>query len=124
MKKLIAILLMLTLMTCLFTCLVSASAAPTENEDQAEEVTIVSTYINDDGELILVMSDGTERNAGATEEVGQESDGEKTFFFTPGNFVSNLYYMGVGMVGIFLVIGIIVLATVVLNRAFSGKAKE
>jgi hypothetical protein len=32
--------------------------------------------------------------------------------------------MGVGMVGIFLVIGIIILATVALNRVFSGKAKE
>jgi Na+-transporting methylmalonyl-CoA/oxaloacetate decarboxylase gamma subunit len=124
MKKLIVIFLMLSLLICILPCFASASTAPTDNEDQAEEVTIVSTYINDDGELILVMSDGTERNAGATEEVGQESDGEKTFFFTPGNFVSNLYYMGVGMVGIFLVIGIIVLATVLLNRAFSGKAKE
>ena len=124
MKKLIVIFLMLSLLICILPCFASASAAPVENEDQAEEVTIVSTYINDEGNLILVMSDGTERNAGATEEVGQEADGEKTFFFTPGNFVSNLYYMGVGMVGIFLVIGIIVLATVVLNRAFSGKAKE
>lgn len=32
------------------------------------------------------------------------------------NFISNLYYMGVGMLGIFLVIGIIILITELLNR--------
>ncbi len=32
------------------------------------------------------------------------------------NFVSNLYYMGVGMLGIFLVIGVIILITELLNR--------
>ncbi len=32
------------------------------------------------------------------------------------NFVDNLYYMGVGMLGIFAVIGIIVLITMLLNR--------
>ncbi len=32
------------------------------------------------------------------------------------NFVDNLYYMGVGMLGIFVVIGVIVLITMLLNR--------
>ena len=48
---------------------------------------------------------------------------ERLYYNTNG-LISNLYYMGVGMVGIFLVIGIIILATVLLNRVFSGKAKE
>ena len=42
----------------------------------------------------------------------------------PMAFVENLKYMGVGMIGIFIVIGIIILCTVGLNRIFSGKAKE
>ena len=33
-----------------------------------------------------------------------------------GNFFSNLYYMGVGMLGIFLVIGVIILITMLLNK--------
>ena len=33
-----------------------------------------------------------------------------------GNFISNLYYMGVGMLGIFLVIGVIILITMLLNH--------
>ena len=32
------------------------------------------------------------------------------------NFVDNLYYMAVGMAGIFLVIGIIILITMLLNK--------
>ncbi len=37
------------------------------------------------------------------------------------NFVDNLYYMGVGMLGIFVVIGIIIVATVIINKATSKK---
>ena len=38
-------------------------------------------------------------------------------------FIENLKYMGVGMLGIFLVIGMIVLSTMLINRLFSGKTK-
>ena len=37
------------------------------------------------------------------------------------NFVDNLYYMGVGMLGIFVVIGVIVLLTMLLNHITSSK---
>ncbi len=114
---------MLSLLICVLPCFAAAETPAKGTEVPEEEVTIVSTYVNDDGDLILVMSDGTERNAGATEEIGQEPTSDKTFFFSPGNFVQNLYYMGVGMVGIFIVIGIIVLSTLLLNRLFRKKAE-
>jgi hypothetical protein len=41
--------------------------------------------------------------------------------FDPLNFVENLRYMGFGMLGIFVVIGLIVISTVVLNRVTAGK---
>ena len=37
------------------------------------------------------------------------------------NFVDNLYYMAVGMAGIFLVIGVIILITMALNKLTKGK---
>ncbi len=40
-------------------------------------------------------------------------------FFKPINFVTNLEYMGIGMLGIFIVIGVIMAATVILNKIFS-----
>lgn len=39
--------------------------------------------------------------------------------FEPMNFVYSLKYMGMGMLGIFVVIGVIILATYLLNKIFS-----
>lgn len=39
--------------------------------------------------------------------------------FNPMAFVDNLQYMGVGMLVIFTIIGIIILATKLVNRLFS-----
>lgn len=39
--------------------------------------------------------------------------------FEPANFLHNLKYMGTGMLAIFAVIGIIILATMLINYLFS-----
>ena len=39
-------------------------------------------------------------------------------------FVENLRFMGIGMLGIFIIIGIIIVATVIINKVFSGKEKQ
>lgn len=44
--------------------------------------------------------------------------------FEPMNFVSNLYYMGMGMLGIFVVIGVIILVTMALGRVLGHKAEK
>ena len=43
--------------------------------------------------------------------------------FEPMNFINNLVYMGAGMLGIFIVIGLIVATTVCLNM-FTAKGKR
>lgn len=43
--------------------------------------------------------------------------------FNPMAFVANLSYMGKGLAVIFVVIGVIVAVTAILNRIFSGKDK-
>ncbi|MBQ7779373.1 MAG: hypothetical protein IJ404_02665 [Clostridia bacterium] len=40
-------------------------------------------------------------------------------FFEPGRFLEMLRYMGVGMLIIFVLIGIIILATLAINKVFS-----
>lgn len=40
-------------------------------------------------------------------------------FFEPDNFIDNLQYMGIGMLVIFVVIGVIILATALINYLFS-----
>jgi len=41
--------------------------------------------------------------------------------FIPKNFIDNLEYMGIGMLIIFIVIGIIIGATMLINKIFSRK---
>ncbi len=44
--------------------------------------------------------------------------------FDPMNFVENLKYMGTGMLGIFIVIGAIILVTMGLNKSTTPKDKD
>ena len=44
--------------------------------------------------------------------------------FNPAAFVENLKYMGVGMLGIFIVIGVIILSVVVINKVTSPGKKN
>ena len=56
-------------------------------------------------------------------EAAVEEDAPK-MIFEPMNFVKNLSYMGVGMLGIFIVIGVIIIAVVVLNKATAPKKTD
>ncbi len=85
--------------------------------------------------LLPLSATAPESDAPADETIGEESsdvqapeeeDKEEApgITFQPKKFIESLKYMGTGMIGIFLVIAIIIVATVILNRVFSGKAKE
>ncbi len=49
---------------------------------------------------------------------------DSSFMVEPTNFIKNLSYMGLGMLGIFIVIGLIMVVTFVLNKIFSKKNDE
>lgn len=59
----------------------------------------------------------------AAEDEGAENDAPK-MIFEPLNFVKNLSYMGLGMLGIFIVIGVIIIATALLNKLFKDKKED
>ena len=44
--------------------------------------------------------------------------------FNPAAFIENLQYMGVGMLGIFIVIGVIILSVVVLNKVTAPRKRN
>jgi len=44
--------------------------------------------------------------------------------FDPSQFVKNLPYMGMGMLGIFIVIGVIAALTMVLNAVTAERKKD
>lgn len=45
-------------------------------------------------------------------------------FFRPENFIGMLRYMGIGMLVIFVIIGVIILATMAINKIFSKKKES
>ena len=51
----------------------------------------------------------------AAEETGTQ------LVFQPMNFIENLQHMGIGMIVIFVVIGVIALTTMLINKAFADK---
>ena len=44
--------------------------------------------------------------------------------FNPMAFVDNLYYMGMGMAGIIIVMGVLIAITTLLNKIFSKTNKK
>ncbi len=48
----------------------------------------------------------------------------ENLFFEPMNFVTSLAWLGKGMFGILVVMGIIIGVTVLLNKVASGKKKD
>ncbi len=60
----------------------------------------------------------TVETTGVSEEVPAAE-----FNFNPGNFVANLKYMGLGMLGIFVVIGIIIIVTSLLSKVKTKDAE-
>ena len=44
--------------------------------------------------------------------------------FEPLNFVKNLSYMGIGMLGVFMIVGIIILATYAIAKFTCGKKND
>lgn len=74
-------------------------------------------------ETVETVAETAVETAAQTAEVLAET----AFTFTPANFVSNLYYMGVGMLAIFVVIAAIigmVYALDVIVKAFSVKVPK
>ena len=47
------------------------------------------------------------------------AEGGAQIVFEPANFVTNLQYMGIGMLVIFAIIGLIALTTMLINKIFS-----
>ena len=49
--------------------------------------------------------------------------GEKNMFFNPALFLEYLPYMGIGMLGVFMIVGVIILSTFVIGKATKPRAK-
>jgi len=67
--------------------------------------------------LTELLTTGTPEATEAAAETAQ-------LVFEPASFVENLQYMGIGMLVIFLVIGMIILSTKLINYLFSDNTAD
>ncbi len=65
--------------------------------------------------LLNVLLTAVSEAPAATENVAPQ------LAFNPSNFVHNLQYMGIGMLVVFIIIGVIILTTLLINKIFSKK---
>jgi hypothetical protein len=69
-----------------------------------------------------VTSEATsEVTSETTSEESSESDNALNLEFYPDGFTRNIQYMGLGMLGIFVVVGVVILLTLVLNKVTTKK---
>ena len=113
-------------LSCLFLLvLVFAAVMPMALAEEAAPVAEEETLAiigGADGPTAILVADTTEdENAEETEEAGAP---KMQFGFYPDRFVDSLQYMLKGLVGIFLVTGLIILVLVVMDKAGNRKKKD
>ena len=97
------------------TMVVESTTKTEEGAAIAED--IILTVGASDGEMNVLFAEQTTETVATTEAA-------PSLGFQPMNFVDNLQYMGVGMLTIFVVIGVIILFTTGINKVFSKKKDE
>ena len=115
MKKIFAILLTLLMVLCLPVA-VLADEAVSSADSPTEDVATVGGVETSDVETSVEATTNTEAS---------ETEGAKTTFgFFPATLAETLPVMGMGMLGIFLVTCVIILAVLVLSKLGKGKDEE
>ena len=131
MKKLLVILMSLLVLLSVMPLCVAAEENTTEaaTESVTEPVTEASTEAATEASTEASTEEETYRctcpNCVVEEETTEVEGPKMTFGFFPQTLMTTLPIMGMGMLGIFLVILVIVLTTVLLNKLGNlGKKNE
>lgn len=93
-----------------------------EEIEEKEGFEVEQSYIDNDDNLILVLKDGKKYNATAEEWISEGEEGME-LGFNSARFTFSLQYMWKGMLAIFIVIAVIILAVVIMSIC-SAKAQE
>ena len=116
--KWLSLAVVLVMMLALLVPMAFAEATPEDMAPDNVGGTAAEDIINQDA----VAEDAIAEDAVAKDDA-TEYDKPDTIF-EPLNFVKNLKYMGLGMLGIFIVIGVIIIATALLNKVFKEKKED
>ncbi len=107
MKKTLLVLLTVLLMLCCASVAVFA-----EGEDLTPEESASSVEVSDE-----TSSESSEESS----EESSQGDDALNLQFYPDGFTRNIQYMGLGMLGIFVVVGVVIVLTLVLNKVTTNK---
>ena len=124
MKSFVKVILITVISLALLTSMTCFTVWAEESDTVAESETSVSTVGGADDPASVDTATETESEFVTDTETESETDTAANFDFAPGNFVINLKYMAAGMVGIFLVIGAIILTIVLLGKLTAPKKKR
>ena len=118
MKNIFKILLVVLVLVMALTSLsATAFAAEAQSADEiAAEKAVEKTYQTKEGDLVFVFEDGSEYNVTDGKWIAEPTEQKAMalkFEFT--NLPQSLKYMGVGMLCIFVVIGVIILCVFLMN---------
>ena len=127
--KLSVLALAFLLMLTLFSFAVNAEEITASETDTAPVTETVSdTEASDteasDTEISESEISDTEVSESETTETNADDASAMNFDFMPEQFIINLKYMAAGMVGIFLVIGVIILTILLLGKLTAPKKKD
>ena len=122
MKKRISLLLVAFLLAFLLApACFAETAADLPKTDDASVEAIENETEDTDSKTEAEADPSQDEESAPTEDAETTDSTSLKTIFAPANFVKNLVYMGKGMLGIFVVIGVIVLATAALNKIFQNK---
>ena len=91
-------------------------------EAELGDAPVLTIGAMEEGEDMVLLAADSAAPAETTTETTAAT--QANLGFEPMNFVDNLQYMGIGMLTIFLIIGVIIVATQLINKIFSGKKDE
>ncbi len=115
MKKILLVLFAALMIAC------SAFSVLAEGSDSANDV---STEAVSDETTEAVSDETTEAPSKEESKPASKEEGtveDLNIDFQPSRFVDNLSKMGIGMLGIFIVMGVVIIVTSILNKVTSKK---
>ncbi len=116
-------LLMLSLTLILASSVLTVFAEQSKAEEAlVENFLVEETYVDENGNLIYLLEDGRKYDPAKKQFVEEEIEG-MSLSLNFDRVVSSLKYMWQGMLCIFVVIGVIILVTILMN-SLCNKADE
>jgi len=114
MKNAFKILILVISLVLMLSLSIAPAFAEEASAENAKNV-LVETYTDEEENVIFAFEDGRKYNATMNEWIVEVEDNGMSISFSTENAITSLNYMWQGMLCIFIVIGVIILAVYLMN---------